>query len=429
MHSFVFVFCLFDCFMLLCVVFVLLFFCLFVFLCVGQRHIHITHASRMFWTISIDRNCYRDEIELNTSITRTIPETFLLVTISLTSPSPPVFTHYSDVIIGAMESQIISLTIVYLTVYSGADQRKHQSSASLAFVRGIHRWPVNSPHKWSATRKMFPFDDVIMGTKVLFLALVFQAIYNLFGDFNQNSISHEKHHCMKLMTNHKNIIEIISMEISPRHLITYSKEAKQKRVVCMQCSETVFTSLFSWHKFFITWTKCSVIWCTTGTKPTTPCTHIIWKPVLLQWNHQSDINLFALFVSFYCFSVYRFHSVTMTTLFSIRSRFPGKRNFQVVPSINSFIIHVTHIDGLMQEWRNSIALAMVTQWGCVFLTITNRYDKYRWHLKWPKSGPKWIPAKRRFYAWYFGPNPFPAYILISTCQIAAETTKRIFFKP
>ena len=45
-----------------------------------------------------------------------------------------------------------------------ANQRKHQSSASLAFVRGIHRSPVNSPHKWPVTRKMFPFDDVIMKT-------------------------------------------------------------------------------------------------------------------------------------------------------------------------------------------------------------------------------------------------------------------------
>ena len=45
---------------------------------------------------------------------------------------------------------------------SGADQIKHQSSASLAFVRGIHRSPVNSPHKGPVTRKMFPFDDVIM---------------------------------------------------------------------------------------------------------------------------------------------------------------------------------------------------------------------------------------------------------------------------
>ena len=64
---------------------------------------------------------------------------------------------------GANASQITCLRIVYLIVYSGADQRKHQSSASLAFVRGIHRWPVSSPHKWPVTRKMFPFDDVIMG--------------------------------------------------------------------------------------------------------------------------------------------------------------------------------------------------------------------------------------------------------------------------
>ena len=63
---------------------------------------------------------------------------------------------------GAIASQITSLTIVYSTVYSGADQRKHQSSASLAFVWGIHRGPVNSLHKWAVTRKMFPFDDVIM---------------------------------------------------------------------------------------------------------------------------------------------------------------------------------------------------------------------------------------------------------------------------
>ena len=63
---------------------------------------------------------------------------------------------------GALASQITSLTIVYSTVDSDADQRKHQSSASLAFVQGIHRGPMNSPHKWSVTQRMFPFDDVIM---------------------------------------------------------------------------------------------------------------------------------------------------------------------------------------------------------------------------------------------------------------------------
>ena len=71
--------------------------------------------------------------------------------------------HYDDVIMGVIASQITSLTIVYPIVYSDADQRKHQSSASLAFVRGIHRGPMNSPHKWPIMRKMFPFDDVIMG--------------------------------------------------------------------------------------------------------------------------------------------------------------------------------------------------------------------------------------------------------------------------
>ena len=70
--------------------------------------------------------------------------------------------HYSDVIMGPMASLITSLESVYLTVYSGADQRKHQSSTSLAFVRGINRLPVTSPHKWPVTQKMFPFYDVIM---------------------------------------------------------------------------------------------------------------------------------------------------------------------------------------------------------------------------------------------------------------------------
>ena len=71
-------------------------------------------------------------------------------------------SHYNDVIMDAMASQITSLAIVYSAIYSGANQRKHQSPASLAFVRGIHRWPVNSPLKGPVTRKMFPFDDVIM---------------------------------------------------------------------------------------------------------------------------------------------------------------------------------------------------------------------------------------------------------------------------
>ena len=64
--------------------------------------------------------------------------------------------HYNDIIMGTMASQITSLAIVYSTVYSVADQRKHQNSAPL----------VNSPHKWPVARKMFPFEDVIMLTYV-----------------------------------------------------------------------------------------------------------------------------------------------------------------------------------------------------------------------------------------------------------------------
>ena len=74
----------------------------------------------------------------------------------------PNHSHYNDVIMGVIASQITSLTVVFSTVYSDADQRKHQSSASLAFVRGIHRGPVNSSHKGPVTRKGFPFDDVFM---------------------------------------------------------------------------------------------------------------------------------------------------------------------------------------------------------------------------------------------------------------------------
>ena len=70
--------------------------------------------------------------------------------------------HYNDITMGTIESQITSLTTVYSTVYSGANQRKHQSSTSLAFVRGINQGLVNSLHKGPVTRKMFPFDDVIM---------------------------------------------------------------------------------------------------------------------------------------------------------------------------------------------------------------------------------------------------------------------------
>ena len=55
--------------------------------------------------------------------------------------------HYSDVSLSAMASGITAVSIVYSIVCSGANQRKHQSSASLAFVWGIQWWPANSPQK------------------------------------------------------------------------------------------------------------------------------------------------------------------------------------------------------------------------------------------------------------------------------------------
>ena len=62
-------------------------------------------------------------------------------------------SHYSDGMMSEMASQLTGVLVVCSTVCSGADQRKHHSSASLAFERGIQRWPVNSPHKGAVTRK------------------------------------------------------------------------------------------------------------------------------------------------------------------------------------------------------------------------------------------------------------------------------------
>ena len=110
--------------------------------------------------------------------------------------SPTTHFYYHDVIMSAMVSQITSLTIVYSTVYSGADQRTHQSPASLAFVRGIHRWPVNSPHKGPVTRTMFPFDDIIMSDCIwrLFMCL----------DFRGNKAINIKTHMKRMYTHWEN---------------------------------------------------------------------------------------------------------------------------------------------------------------------------------------------------------------------------------
>ena len=73
-----------------------------------------------------------------------------------------IYQNYSDVIMSAMAFHITGVSVVFSTVCSGADQRTHRSSASLAFVREIHQWPGDFPHKKPVTRQMYPFDDVIM---------------------------------------------------------------------------------------------------------------------------------------------------------------------------------------------------------------------------------------------------------------------------
>ena len=66
---------------------------------------------------------------------------------------------YSDVIMSTVASQIIGVSIVCSTVRSVAHQTKNQSSASLVFVKGIHR---GFPHKGPVTQKMFPVNDINM---------------------------------------------------------------------------------------------------------------------------------------------------------------------------------------------------------------------------------------------------------------------------
>ena len=105
-------------------------------------------------------------------------------------------------------SQITSLTIVYSTIYSGADQSKHQSSASLAFVWGIHRGPVNSPHKWPVTRKMFPFDDVIMVTILMWRPTQGGVTKDSFVNFTVRNISLLQNYiCLFVFPSHDDVMK------------------------------------------------------------------------------------------------------------------------------------------------------------------------------------------------------------------------------
>ena len=146
-----------------------------------------------------------------------------------------------------MAAQITTLTVVYSIVYSDANQRKHQSSASLAFVRGIHRWTVNSPHKLTVTRKMFPFDDVIM---------TYTMAISCFGIMTQMSVSTDYVHTIKyfwcgLLT--QKCAMIISSIINCRHSQTrkchfYFQHWLHRKLSFRQLSvQQVMTILSKWH--------------------------------------------------------------------------------------------------------------------------------------------------------------------------------------
>ena len=89
-----------------------------------------------------------------------------LLTTELVNPSYQI-RHCSDVIMGTVATQITSqpASRLFSQPFIQAQIKENTKvPRNWPFVRGIHRWPVNSPHKGPVTRKLFPFDDVIMGT-------------------------------------------------------------------------------------------------------------------------------------------------------------------------------------------------------------------------------------------------------------------------
>ena len=166
---------------------------------------------------------------------------------------------------GTIASQITSFTIVYSTVYSDADQEQHQSSPSLAFVRGIHRGPVNSLHKWPVTRKMFPFDDVIMINTYITVAHCFGEfemqkslpvpfwchIYSLFGEREED--------------NHKSYTQAHSMVRYGKYKLAYRGLHKSRKYewrtdifLVHHLSPNTFYSYLVWPSPYISWGPLSI---------------------------------------------------------------------------------------------------------------------------------------------------------------------------
>ena len=145
---------------------------------------------------------------------------------------------------GVIASQITSLTIVFSTFYSDAE---HQSSASLSFVRGIHRVPVNSPHKWQVTRKMFPFDDVIMNAqKQSSMRCMVSCLSTHWGIVVQISVSKLGHQWLRqtskpMMTYHHLPLSATACEISICILYFSFKEMYLKMFACNRSGLGILT--------------------------------------------------------------------------------------------------------------------------------------------------------------------------------------------
>ena len=112
---------------------------------------HVFRVGRLLNIITLIFVCgwHLSDMDVFYDPTDYVVKTGMSLTLKLTN-------HHSDVIRGAIASQITSPTIVNSAVYSDTDQRKHKSSASLAFVTG------GFSTQRASNAKMFPIDDVIM---------------------------------------------------------------------------------------------------------------------------------------------------------------------------------------------------------------------------------------------------------------------------
>ena len=156
--------------------------------------------------------------------------------------------HYHDDIISARESQITSLTIVYWSVYSGADQRKHQSSAPLAFVSWIHRRPVISPHKGSVTRKIFPFDIVTLKVGVCCMRMLFFIhVWKNKSTLHSFSFTYTCY-LFRMQINRKcfNVFTTVMPKLDTDHLpLSYWKEANRSISYRTACNPPRYENRFS----------------------------------------------------------------------------------------------------------------------------------------------------------------------------------------